>query len=259
MGGEQGPAADVVVQVLGDRPGERDAVERARAPADLVEDDQAARRGVVEDVGRLGHLDHERALAPAQLVGRADAGEEAVDDADPGPLGRDEAADLGQDAIRATWRMYVLLPAMFGPVMSRIVAAVAARAACRSGTKSPGRHQDVEHRMPAGLDLQDGLGDDLGPAVALPRRQLGQRRRGRRPAPAPRRPGSAAGPRPRRGRGGSTNSSYSSSQARSSASQDLVLVLLELGRDVPLGVLDRLLADEVGAGPSRAWAWVISM
>ena len=65
--------------------------------ADLVEDHQALGRGVVEDVGRLGHLDHERALAAAQVVGRADAGEQAVDDADPGTLGRDEAAQMGQD------------------------------------------------------------------------------------------------------------------------------------------------------------------
>ena len=42
VGGEQGAAADDVVQVLGDRPGERDAVEGAGAAADLVEDDQAA-------------------------------------------------------------------------------------------------------------------------------------------------------------------------------------------------------------------------
>ena len=38
-----GPAADRVVQVLGDRPGQRDAVVGAGAAADLVEDDQAAR------------------------------------------------------------------------------------------------------------------------------------------------------------------------------------------------------------------------
>ena len=42
MGGEQGPAADRVVDVLGDRPGQRDAVEGAGAAADLVEDHQAA-------------------------------------------------------------------------------------------------------------------------------------------------------------------------------------------------------------------------
>ena len=39
------------------------------------------------------------------------------------------------------------------------------------------RGQDrVEHRMPAGLDLEDRLGDDLGAAVAVPGGQLGQGR-----------------------------------------------------------------------------------
>ena len=94
--GEQRPAADRVVQVLGDRPGQRHAVVGARAAADLVEDDQAPRRGVVEDVRRLGHLDHERALPAAQLVARPDAGEDAVGEADRRRLRRDEAADVGQ-------------------------------------------------------------------------------------------------------------------------------------------------------------------
>ena len=93
--GEEGAAADRVVQVLGDRPGERDAVEGAGAAADLVEDHQAARRRVVEDVRRLGHLDHERALAAAQLVAGADAGEDPVDDADPRLLRRDERCRSG--------------------------------------------------------------------------------------------------------------------------------------------------------------------
>ena len=44
VGGEEGAAADAVVQVLGDGPGEGDAVEGAGAAADLVEDDEALRR-----------------------------------------------------------------------------------------------------------------------------------------------------------------------------------------------------------------------
>jgi hypothetical protein len=40
--GEERAAADVGGDVLGDGPGEREAVQRARAAADLVEDDQAA-------------------------------------------------------------------------------------------------------------------------------------------------------------------------------------------------------------------------
>ena len=81
--------------------------------------DQAPRRGRVENAGRLGHLDHERALAARQLVARADAGEDPVGHADRRLAGRHEAAHLGQSVISATWRMYVLLPAMFGPVMSK--------------------------------------------------------------------------------------------------------------------------------------------
>ena len=91
---EQRPAADAVVQVLRDAPGQRHAVVGAGAPADLVEDDEAQRRGVVEDVRRLGHLHHERALRPAQVVARADAREDAIRQADRRLLRRDETADL---------------------------------------------------------------------------------------------------------------------------------------------------------------------
>ena len=83
--------------------------------------DQAARGRVVQDVRRLGHLDHERALAAGQFVARADAGEDAVGQPDRRPaagtklpicaISRQQRhlADVGD------------LPAMFGPVISRIV------------------------------------------------------------------------------------------------------------------------------------------
>ncbi len=97
MRGKQRAAADHVVQMLGHGPGERDAVVRARAAADLVENHQAPRGGRVEDAGRLRHLDHERALPFAQLVAGADAGENAVGDADPRVAGRHERPHLRQD------------------------------------------------------------------------------------------------------------------------------------------------------------------
>ncbi len=128
---------------------------------------------VVEDVGGLGHLDHERALAAAQLVGRADAGEEPVDDADPGASGRDEAADLGQDRDQGDL-------ADIGALARHVRAGDQEdRAAVRAerdvvGDEVAGGQQRVEHRMPARLDLEDRLGDDLGTAVAVPRGQLGQ-------------------------------------------------------------------------------------
>ena len=95
--GEERAAADLLVDVLDDAPGEREAVVGARAAADLVEDHEAARRGRVEDAGGLGHLDHERALTAGELVARADAGEDAIGDADGGAAGRDEAAHLGHE------------------------------------------------------------------------------------------------------------------------------------------------------------------
>ena len=80
--GEESAATDRVVDVLDDAPGERQAVVGAGAAADFVEDDEAAWRGGVEDAGRLGHFDHERALAAGEFVAGADAGEDAIGDAD---------------------------------------------------------------------------------------------------------------------------------------------------------------------------------
>ena len=59
VGGEQTAAADAVVQMLGDRPRQRHAIEGRGAAPDLIEDDQAAPRRVIEDRRSLGHLDHE--------------------------------------------------------------------------------------------------------------------------------------------------------------------------------------------------------
>lgn len=47
---------------------------------DLVEEDERVAGGVVEDFGQLAHLAHERGLAARDVVGRADAGEHAVED-----------------------------------------------------------------------------------------------------------------------------------------------------------------------------------
>ena len=58
---------------------------------------------------------------PREVVGRADAGEEAVDDAD---LARAAAGTklpiCASSVMSATWRRYVDFPAMLGPVMIRI-------------------------------------------------------------------------------------------------------------------------------------------
>jgi hypothetical protein len=49
---------------------------------------------VREDLRGLLHLDHERRVARGEIVRRADAREDAVDDADVRPRGGHEAANL---------------------------------------------------------------------------------------------------------------------------------------------------------------------
>ena len=86
-----------VVEVFRDRPCDAQAVEGARAPADLVEEDEALGRRVVENVRRLVHLYEKGALAPGQIVRGAHPREDAVHDADPGGSRGDEGADLGHE------------------------------------------------------------------------------------------------------------------------------------------------------------------
>ena len=84
----------VLVQVFDNGPGNAQAVEGARAAAELVDEEQAAAGGVVEDIGGLVHLHHEGALATGEVVGRAHAGEDAIDHANGGLARGDEAAHL---------------------------------------------------------------------------------------------------------------------------------------------------------------------
>ena len=75
--------------------------------------------GIVEDVGRLGHFDHEGALAPAQFVAGADAREDAIGDADLRASAGTKLPIWARSVSRATWRINVLLPDMLGPVISQ--------------------------------------------------------------------------------------------------------------------------------------------
>ena len=82
--------------VARDGPRQRQAVVGAGAAPDLVHEDEALVRGIVEDVGRFGHLHHERRAAAGQVVAGADAREDAVDRSEHGALGRHEAAHVRQ-------------------------------------------------------------------------------------------------------------------------------------------------------------------
>ena len=96
MRGEKRAAAGDVVEMFGHAPRDGESIEGGRAAADFVKDDEAAIGGVVEDGGGFVHLDHEGGLSAREVVARADAGEDAVDEADLGGGGGDEAAGLGE-------------------------------------------------------------------------------------------------------------------------------------------------------------------
>ena len=125
MGGEQRPAAIDVMEMLDRRPGDRQAVEGRGAAADLIEDDEGALARLVEDGGGLDHFDHEGRAAARQIIGGADAAEQAVDDADARFCRGNEGAHLRQMTISAFWRRKVDLPAMLGPVRSQMRAVLA--------------------------------------------------------------------------------------------------------------------------------------
>ena len=94
---EQRERVDPLRDVARGGPRERQAVERARAAADLVHQHEARARRAVQNVRRLRHLDHERRAAAREVVGGADTREDAVDRADRGGLGWHGAADVRED------------------------------------------------------------------------------------------------------------------------------------------------------------------
>ena len=83
-----------VDRVLQNRSGNRHAVEGRRAAPDFVENQKRPWRRVFENVRHLVHFHHERRLPRGKIVGRADAGEELIDNADARACRRHEASHL---------------------------------------------------------------------------------------------------------------------------------------------------------------------
>ena len=96
VGREQRVGPVVPGQPLGDRARQRQTVVSGGPAADLVEQYQRAIGRVMQDLGGLAHLDHERRLAGGQVVAGADAREHAIQRADGRRIGRDVAADVRQ-------------------------------------------------------------------------------------------------------------------------------------------------------------------
>ena len=96
MCGEQRITLIALDQVFCNRNRQRQPVEGGRSAADLVHQHQAVAAGVVQYVGSLRHLDHERRLAARQIVGSADARKDAIDPRQRNACCRHETADVGK-------------------------------------------------------------------------------------------------------------------------------------------------------------------
>jgi len=81
VGREEGATADRR-HAFRDGPRETQSIQRARTATELIKDDEASIGRVMENVGRLGHLDHEGRVTRVQFVGRADSCEDPVRDAE---------------------------------------------------------------------------------------------------------------------------------------------------------------------------------
>ena len=83
--GEEGPGPPrgVAMQVFDDRPRDAKPVIGRCPAANLVQNDQRAVGGVVEDVRRLVHLDHEGRVPARQVVAGPDPGEDPVHHPEP--------------------------------------------------------------------------------------------------------------------------------------------------------------------------------
>ena len=142
----------------------------------------SARRRLVEDGGGFDHLDHEGRPAARQIVGRADAREQLVHDADHRALGRHIGTDLGQNGDqRALPKVGGFAghvgtgddrdPARGRALRRRQVAGIRHKALALTPQRG------LDHRMPAARDLEGEARVDRGPHPAEIGGEVGERGR----------------------------------------------------------------------------------
>ena len=164
--------AHLVVQVLDDAPRQAQPVERARAPANLIQDDQAAGRRVVQDVRRLAHLHHEGGLSARQIVACSDAREDAVHQVDPRLRRRDERASLRQQGEQRHLAYVSALARHVRPVMSAICVSPSSRASFGTNRSSL-RFCSSTGCLPSRMNRR-ALVADLRAAISIQPRCLGK-------------------------------------------------------------------------------------
>ena len=196
----------------------------------------------MDDGGCLVHLHHERRLPASQIVGGAHPGEDAVAHWESGPIRRHEGADLGHEVDEAHLPEHRGLPRHVGAREDDDASVLVKGEVV--GDERLGRHHRLHHRMPAGLDLHLEPRVDLRTDVLPPLRHVGQ---GREDV-------EAGGPGTRLLDAGHLGRHPPAHLAEELGlellhavlgAEDLLLPLLQLRREVALGVGQRLLADVV--------------
>ena len=168
VGSKKGPhpLGIPVVKGLRHGPGNAEPVIGACASPDLIQDHQAFRRRVPDDVRGFVHFDHKGALPLCQVVRSADPGENPVHKADGRPRCRHKAAHLGHQHregdlpqngrfaghVRPCDDQDLLLPIVKLDVV---------------GDKRLLLHGLLDHGMPAVGDLNHGALAHLGAGIAV--------------------------------------------------------------------------------------------
>ena len=174
MGGEQAAATQIIMHSLEHRPGDGEAVIGAGAAPDFIEDDQAARCRARQDRGGFHHFHHEGTASLRQIIRRADAAVQPVDDADVRGARRHEAAGLRQHGDqrvlpqKGRFSRHVRPRHQPQPGIGRQVAIIGDELA------PAGTHRRFDHRVPPGLDMKGASRIDMRPHPVFGRRQFRQ-------------------------------------------------------------------------------------
>ena len=176
VSGKERPRADAIHihECLRDGPGNAETVECTRPSSDLVQNHQAAGRGVMEDVRGLGHFHHKRALALKQIIRRANAREDSVRQSDPRGFGRNKSPHLSHQHDQGRLSQIRALAGHIGPTDDHETAIRLPQIQI-VGDKSSRKVHPFDHRMATVFDHQEIVRRQFRTAVPTVGSDLGQR------------------------------------------------------------------------------------
>ena len=148
-----GTGRRMVVQVFDHRPGDRNTVVGTRTASDFVQQDDAAVGNIVQDAGRLEHLDHEGRFALRNIVGSPDSGENLVHHADMSRFRRDERPHLGHQDNEGRLPQQSRLTRHVGTRNHHDLLLLIVQQQVVGDILLPHRHQGFDHRMPSLADF----------------------------------------------------------------------------------------------------------